>query len=123
MAMARGPHWAVADRSEVAAWSEEAAALVGKIPTRVAAAALNASAALTVAGGLGSMVYRRAMIDAEISRQVAARLEAERKRTAAAKPSGVPTAADNAAATAPKPTNGTQQGSVRELFPELFTVD
>lgn len=123
VAMVRGPHWAVTDRGEVAAWSDDAAALVGKIPTRVAAAALNASAALSVAVGLGTMVYRRAQVDAEIQRQVAARLADERRKAAAARPTGVPTAASNAAAaasTSQAAPNGTVQGSPRDLFPELY---
>lgn len=132
VAMIRGPHWAVQDRAEVSAWSEDAAALIGKIPTRVAAAALNASAALTVAVGLGGMVYRRVQVDMEIERRVQAQLAAERRAAQAARPSGVPTAQGNAQAAqgmqqtaTPSPAsapNGTVQGNVRDLWPELYSV-
>lgn len=112
--MAKGPgheHWRATDK-ELAAWSTEAAELLGKIPARAVESVINASAAATVVVGLGGMVMSRVAIDTMIAQAV----EADRRAREAAMNQAAPVETVDAEPPV-RVENGTvQSASIRHLF-------
>lgn len=90
--MLRGPHWE-AQPAEIKPWAKDAADLLGRMPVGVAERAIDASAAVTVAVGLGTMVSQRRVID---------RVQADAQRRKAAP------ASQNATATRRNTRGGTE---------------
>lgn len=74
--MFRGKHWNV-DKSEVTAWSNDAAELLNKIPASAFDRFVNISSVVAVSVGMGGIVVPRAMADMAMAKTAAALKKAQ----------------------------------------------